>query len=143
MERFIISERYRLEIHWKKVKYEIDQIALIEGCYLSGPVLKEAVKLNDQDYIDLDFVGQYLVFVDNYYIARLSWNDVEHRPEKIFLRDVKLENKNLNVVPKLNNNDYIVVDTKDHEEETHMYHLVYPAYLIRKDGALYNFGDMK
>jgi len=135
----LLGEKYKLEIHWKRVKYEIDQIALIKGCYLSGPVLKEAVKLNDQDYIDLDFVGQYFVFVDNYYIARLSWGGVEYRSEKIFLRDVKLENRNLNVVPKLNNNDHIIIDTKDHEEEKHMYNFVYPAYLIRKDGELYNF----
>ncbi len=139
MEKFMVSERFRLEIHWKKVKYEVDQIALIEGCYLSGPVLKEAIKLNDQDYIDLDFVGRYLIFVDNYYIARLSWDSVEYKAEKIFLRDVKLENINLNVVPKLNNHDYIVIDTKDHEEEKHMYHFVYPAYLIRRDGELYSF----
>jgi len=134
-----LGEKYRLEIHWKKVKYEVDQIALIEGCYLSGPVLKETVRLNDQDHIDLDFVNQYSIFVDHYYIARLSWNNVDYRSEKIFLRDVKLENKNLNVVPKLNKYDYIVVDTKDHEEEKHMYHFVYPAYLIKRDGTLYNF----
>lgn len=138
-----LGEKYRLEIHWKKVKYEVDQIALIEGCYLSGPVLKEAVKLNDQDFIDLDFVNQYLVFVDNYYIARLSWNSVEYRSEKILLRGVKLENRNLNAVPKLNKHDYIIIDTKDHEEEIHMYHFVYPAYLIRKDGTFYDFRSMK
>ena len=63
----------------------------------------------------------------------------EYKSEKIFLGDVKLENRNLNVVPKLNNNDYIVIDTKDHEEEKHMYHFVYPAYLIKQDGTLYNF----
>lgn len=143
MEKFMMTERYKLEVHWKKVKYEVDQIALIEGCYLSGPVLKEAAKLNDQDYIDLDFVNQYSIFMDHYYIARLSWNNVGYRHEKIFLRGAKLENINLNVVPKLNRHDYIIVDTKDHEEENHMYHFVYPAYLIRKDGMLYNFRSMK
>jgi len=134
-----LGEKYKLEVHWKRVKYEIDQTALIEGCYLSGPVLKEAVKLNDQDYIDLDFVNQYLVFVDNYYIARLFWSGVEYKSDKVFLKNVKLENRNLNVVPKLNNDDYIVIDTKDHEEEKHMYHFVYPAYLIKQDDTLYSF----
>jgi len=143
MGKFMISEKFRLEIHWKKVRYEIDQIALIEGCYLSGPVLKEAAKLNDQDFIDLDFVNQYLVFVDHYYIARLSWDGVEYKPNKIFLKNVRLENINLNVVPKLNNNDYVVVDAKNHEEEKHAYHFVYPAYLIKQDGTLYDFGSMK
>jgi len=143
MGKFMISEKFRLEIHWKKVKYEIDQIALIEGCYLSGPVLKEIAKLNDKDFIDLDFVNQYLIFLDHYYIARFSWAGIEYKLNKIFLKEVRLENVNLNVVPKLNNSDYIVIDTKDHEEEKHAYHFVYPAYLIRKDGLMYDFRSMK
>jgi len=138
-----LGERYKLEVHWKRVKYEVDQTALLEGCYLTGPVLKEAVKLNDQDYMDLDFTDQYLVFIDHYYIARLSWSGVNYRSEKIFLRDVKLENINLNAVPKLNNNDHIVIDAKDHEEEKHQYSFVYPSYLIRKDSMLYDFRGMK
>lgn len=138
-----LGERYKLEVHWKRAKYEIDQTALLKGCYLIGPVLKEAVKLNDQDYMDLDFTNQYLVFIDHYYIARLSWSGVEYRSEKIFLGNATLENINLNAVPKLNNNDYIVIDAKDHEEEKHQYSFVYPSYLIRKDSMLYDFRGMK
>jgi len=138
-----LGEKYKLEVHWKKVKYEVDQIALLEGCYFSGPVLNQVLKLNDQDYMDLDFTNQYLIFIDHYYIARLSWNNTEYKSEKIFLGDVKLENINLNTVPKLNNNDYIVVDTKDHEEEKHQYSFVYPSYLVRKDSMLYDFRGMK
>ena len=139
MEKFIISERFRLEIHWEKVNYEKKGIASIQECYLSGPALKEVEQLNEKDFIRLDFVNQYIIFVKNYYIAKLSWFGVRHTPEKIFLYNVKLENMNINVVPKLRNNDYIVVDTQDHEDEKHQYNMRYISYLLKADGSLYNF----
>jgi hypothetical protein len=50
---------------------------------------------------------------------------------------------NINVVPKLRNNDYIVIDTENHEDEKHQYNMLYSAYLVGKNGALYNFGGSK
>ena len=140
---FSVAERYRLEVHWLKARYEVDQEAILDGCYLSGPVLSEVWELQPEDYIDLDFAGQYIVFMDFYYIARLSWKGVNHAPEKIELSNVVLKNNNLNVVPKLNDDDYIVIDTKEHEDQKHLYSLVYPSYLIRNDGTFYDFGSMK
>jgi hypothetical protein len=130
---FSVSERYRLELHWNKARYDVDQEAVLDGCYFSGPVLSEVWQLEQEDHIDLDFAGQYIIFVDFYYIARLSWKGVKHTPEKIFLSNVVLKNSNLNVVPKVNDNDYIA----------HRYNLVYPSYLLRSDGTLYDFGSMK
>ena len=140
---FFISERYRLELHWDKVRYDRDQVAILDGCYLSGPALREVWQLNQKDYIDLDFAGQYIVFVDSYYIARLSWSGVNHTPDKIFLNRITLKNLNLNSVPKLNDGDYIVIDTQDHEDYKHKFNMVYPSYLIRSDGHQYNFREMK
>ncbi len=140
---FLISERYKLELHWKKVRYEIDQEAILEGCYFSGPVLNEVWQLEQEDHIDLDFAGQYIVFVDFYYVARLFWKGVNHTQEKIELSNVLLKNKNLNVVPKLKNDDYIVIDTQGHEDIAHRYNLIYPSYLLRSDGTLYDFRSMK
>ena len=142
-KEFSISERYRLELHWKKAKYEVDQVAMLKNCYFSGPVLSEVWQLAQEDHIDLDFAGQYIVFVDFYYIARLSWKGVNHKPEKIELSNVLLKNKNLNVVPKVKNDDYIVIDTQGHEDMAHRYNLVYPSYLLSKDGTLYDFRSMK
>lgn len=140
MKKFIIAERYKLEIHWQKVKYNQKGVASFEGCYLSGPVLSEVEQLSENDFIKLDFVNQYLIFVKYYYIAKLSWKTVRYTPIKIFLGDVVLENMNLNVVPKLRDNDYIVVDTENHKSETHSSYLIYPAYLLKFDGSLYDFG---
>ena len=136
----LLGERYRLEIHWDKVSYEKDGIAKIEGCYLSGPVLKEVEQLNEEDSIALDFVKQYGIFVKHYYIAKLSWEGVRHTLDKIFLDNVKLENMNINAVPKMKDDDYIVVDTRNHEDEKHKYQLTYISYLLKSDGSLYVFG---
>lgn len=140
MKEFSISERFRLEIHWRNVIYEQEGIARLEDCYLSGPVIKEVAQMSGNDFMDLDFTNQYLVIIPSYYIARFSWGDVRHTPDNIFLSDVVLKNKYVNSVPKLNNDDYIVIDTADHEDEKHAFSLVYVSYLLNSDGQLYNFG---
>lgn len=140
MKKFLISERYRLEVHWEKVIYKIDGIANIIGCYLSGPVISYTDKLKEEDFIDLDFINQYKVFIPKFYIARLSWKGVRYLSDKIYLSNALLKNTNVNVVPKLKFDDYITVDTKNHEDTKHQFYFTYPAYLLKDDGSLYNFG---
>lgn len=140
--KFRISEKYILEIHWDKVIYEQEGMAKLYGCYFKGPVLKEVNQMNEKDFMDLDFGNQYRVFVKRYYIAKLSWEGIRRTPEKIFLNNVILKNKNVNSVPKLNDDDYILVDTKNHVDNKHQYHLVYASYLIRFDGDKYDFAQL-
>ena len=139
MGSFSISERYRLEIHWDKVLYEQDEVAKFEGCYLSGPAVKEIEQMNRQDYIRIDFSNQYKIFTDDFYTATFSWDGVRQTPDKIYLSNVILKNKYVNSVPKLNDDDYIVVDTKNHVPEKHQFFLMYPSFLVRADGELYKF----
>jgi len=139
MKEFSISEKFRLEIHWSRSIYDREGIAKLDGCYLSGPVIKEVAQMNEEDRMKLDFSNQYLVFVPYFYIATLYWKGIRRVSDKIHLDNVLLTNDNLNAVPKLNDNDYIVIDTKDHEDEKHQYSLVYPSYLIRFDGEKYDF----
>jgi len=136
---FSVSERFRLEVHWNKVIYDQEGIAKFERCYLSGPVIKEVAELNQRDVIALDFGNQYVVFTPNYYVAKLSWDGVRHTPHKIYLDNAILQNRFLNSVPNLNDDDYIIVDTKNHEDDKHQYHLSYPSYLIKFGGEMYNF----
>jgi len=140
--KFSISEKFTLKISWIKVVYEQEGFAKLEGCYLSGPVIKDVDQMNSNDFMDLDFGNQYLVFVGDYYIARFSWAGVRHVPEKIFLDNVTIKNRHVNSVPKLNDNDYIIVDTKNHVDDNHSRHLTYAAYLIRFDGDRYNFEEI-
>jgi len=137
---FSVSEKFRLEIRWQKVIYNQEGIAEFAGCYLSGPVLKEVAEMEQKDSIALDFGTQYAVFVPNYYVAKLSWEGARHTPNKIYLDNAILKNRYLNSVPKLNDNDYILVDTKNHEDEKHQYYLSYISYLVKSDGELHNFG---
>jgi len=136
---FRIAEKFRLEVHWAQALYEEDGVAKLVGCCLSGPAVKQVEQMNPNDVISLDFAKQYIVFVKHFYIAMLSWEDVKQTAEKIYLSNVKLTNKYVNSVPKLNHSDYIVIDTQDHENEKHQYNLTYPSYLIRFDGELYKF----
>ena len=137
----LLGERYRLEIHWNKATYDEDGTAKLEGCYLSGPAIKEVLQMNENDGIVLDFATQYMIFIKYYYVAKLVWQGVKHDVDKIYLSNVTLSNRYLNSIPKLNDKDYIVIDTKDHENAKHQINLSYKSYLIKSDGELYNFGS--
>jgi hypothetical protein len=138
---FHISERFRLEIHWSKVKYEKEGIAQFEGCYLSGPVLNEVAQMSEQDTIVLNFSEQYKILLNYYYVAKFSWRGIKQSNEKIYLSNVILSNRYINSVPQLKDDDYIVVDTQDHEDYKHQLNFTYKSYLIKSDNEVYNFGD--
>jgi len=139
MEEFSVSEKFRLEIHWSRSVYEQEGIAKLLGCHLSGPVIKEVAQMNEEDTMRLDFGNQYSIFVPYFYIATLSWKGIKRVANKIYLYNVLLTNDNVNSVPKLSGSDYIIIDTKDHEDYKHQYSLVYPSYLIKFDGEKYDF----
>ena len=138
MNEFSISERYKLEIHWQGVKHDKD-VVFLSGCFLSGPVIKDLDKLNEIDYIKLDFSNAYIVFVKDFYVATFSWSGTKNVDNKILLDNVTIKNKHLNSVPKLNSDDYIVVDCENHENEKHQQFMSYDAYLIRQDNERYAF----
>lgn len=137
---FLLSEKYRLELRWAKV-IKTNNVVMFNGAYFMGPVLAIADKLSDKDEINLDFCYQYAVLVKNIYTAVFQWEGVLYSDNKINLHKAMLIYKNdfLNV-PVLCDTDYIVIDTKNHENEKHYYNMLYPAFVVNKDGILYNFG---
>jgi hypothetical protein len=137
--KFRISEKFRLELHWRSVKYDQEGIAKLEGCYFSGPALKEVNQINPKDSIVLDFANQYILLIKDFYIATFSWEGVNRVSDKILLSIAIISNKNLNSVPKLRDDDYIVIDTSNHIPEKHQQSLTYTSYLIRSDGEKYDF----
>jgi hypothetical protein len=145
MERFLLSERYRLEVHWKKTVYEQPGICVLKSAYFSGPVLQEALRINDNDYIMLDFFRQYAIIAKNVYVAKLSWGEVEYNSDKtITLKDAKItHNTELNRVPRLKDTDYLVIDTSDHEISKHRFNLVYKTYVINEQNEMYDFRSKK
>jgi hypothetical protein len=141
MSKFMLSERYKLELHWFNARYDNPGVCLLSGAYFSGPALQDAVKLNNNDYIMLDFYSQYLVLVSNVFTAKLSWGEVSYKDNKIIrLSDATMSHDTeLNKVPKLCNNDYLVIDTSNHEVSKHRFNLLYKTYVVNGDSELYNF----
>jgi hypothetical protein len=142
MEKFSLSDRYRLEIHWKSLSYERDGLCKFDGAYFAGPALQDALKLNYEDHIMIDFFQQYLVLVENVYVARFEWRGVEYRKDgTISLKESFMSHgTELNRVPKLASTDYLIVDTRGHDVENHHFNLVYKTYVVNEDTQLYKFG---
>ena len=144
MEKFSLIDRYRLELHWKDVIYNVEGICEIVGARFSGPALSEAAKLNESDHIHLDFYSQYIHLVNNVYIGRLEWSGVTYNSDgSINLSNVFITHSSeLNRVPKLCNSDYLIIDTKGHDSEEHAYNMVYKTFVVNKDTQLYKFGKV-
>lgn len=140
MNNFLLSEKYRLEIHWDAVEYLDNGVFKIKDCYFSGPVLTNTLRLEVNDSIILDFCEQYSAIVTAIYTAKFSWSEVTYKEDKIYLKDTFLHyNDDVENAPIIKNTDYLVIDTVDHEMERHAYSLLYKTYIVDKNNMLYNF----
>ena len=70
---FLLSERYRLELRWKKVLRPKAGVMHLIDAYFYGPALAQADKINDNDTIRLDFCSQLIVLVKSVYVGDLRW----------------------------------------------------------------------
>lgn len=143
MKEFVLSDRYRLELHWESVTYDREGVCKVNGPKFSGPALAEAQKLNDTDHIMLDFFQQYIHLVRSVYVAKLSWQGVEYNDDgSVNLKNTTIEHASeLNRVPRLQDGDFLVIDTSDHTVENHVRNLVYKTYVLSTDKELYKFGS--
>jgi hypothetical protein len=132
-------DKYQLELRWDTVEYEKEGLAIVRGAYFTGPALKISQQLNEQDEIKIDMTKQYFIFVPSFYIAKVKWNGIEYKDDRIYLKEVIIENKYVNSIPKLKDTDYFLIDTAKHEEETHAFHPNYDCYLLDELGELYKF----
>ena len=132
-------DKYQLELHWSVIIYERDGVAILKDAYFSGPALKISQQLNEKDELNIDMTGQYKVFVPNYYIAKVKWEGIEYKDDRIYFKNMLIENKYLNSIPKLKRTDYFVIDTAKHEEKTHAFFMNYDCYLLNENGELYKF----
>ncbi|HLD90925.1 MAG TPA: hypothetical protein VI911_07935 [Patescibacteria group bacterium] len=139
--KFSIAEKYTLALSWEKVEYKTDGECLLNNARLSGPALSIANKINPNEFIKLDFYKQYLLFVKNVYIAKLSWGDVVYNKNNtVTLKEAKIvHDTELNRVPQFKHNDFILIDTSNHEDTRHAFSLVYTSYVVDEAGNLYNF----
>lgn len=142
MNKFVLSDRYSLDLRWKGVKYESEGICKLDGAYFSGPALSDAQKVNDNDHIMLNFFKQYIILVENVYVAKFSWGEVTYNSDgKILLAGAIISHDTeLNRVPKLKDNDHLIIDTSDHEDVVHQFNLLYKTYVVNENVQLYKFG---
>lgn len=143
MQEFIFSDRYRLELHWNSTTYKRDGVCKLNGAYFSGPALVEADKINSNNNIMLDFFQQYIILVENVYVAKLSWGEVVYnKNDTVTLKNsIITHNTELNRVPKLLNTDFLIIDTSNHETEIHQFNPLYKTYVVNTDTQLYKFGE--
>ena len=128
-----VSNKYRLELHWDKVGYDKEE-ALPQGAYFSGPVIKEAARIQPNDELILDMTSQHIVFIPDYYQAVLKWKGVDYKQDRVFLKDVTIRGKHVNSIETLKDNDWLLIDCSQHEEEKHPFNLVYWAEVRKETG---------
>jgi len=138
MDKFLLSERYRLEIHWDSLIYE-EKKCLFGGATFSGPALSIASKIEPNDNILLDFYSQYIQFVSGVYVGKFSWGEVIYKNEHVLLKDAVLVQEELKSVPQLKETDYLVIDTLNHEVVVHMYNPMYKTFVINNESGYYDF----
>jgi hypothetical protein len=138
---FMLSERFRLEIHWNKTTRPEPGLILFEDTYFSGPALAQAEKINNNDNIPLDFCSQYTILIKGVYVAKFHWGEVKYNDNKtISLTNARLEfSPSIKGIPNLSDRDYLVIDTSGHENEKHLYNVLYPTYVVNEDSQLYDF----
>lgn len=142
MQKFDLSDRYRLELHWNKAIYNKDGVCELTDAIFKGPALADALKLENNDHIMLDFFQQYLILVEKVYVAKFSWGEVTYRKDgSISMKEAFMAHESeLNKVPKLKDSDYLIIDTSNHEVATHPFNPVYRTYVVNEDTSLYKFG---
>lgn len=124
---------YVLELHWDSIEKK-DNMCVLYGAYFFGPALKIAQKINYPDKIVLDLTPQYSKIITTHYFLELSWNEVEYKEDKVMLKNTHLKGDLVNDISKLSNKDYIKIDTSNHEEEVHVYSLVYKSVIVNDEG---------
>jgi len=138
---FNIATQYELKLSWDGISYPREGVCNLKNTKLSGNALAIATEIQANDSLKLDFYKQYYSIVEGVYVADLSWKQVTYNKDKtVTLGEATItHNSQLHVAPKFKDTDYILIDTRDHEEYIHMYSFVYKSYVLNTDGQLYKF----
>lgn len=141
---FIVDDKYRLELRWSGVSYSKGQCIFKDAAF-SGPTMKYADKIGPNNSILLDLYKQFFMYAKAAYLATLSWDNVSYLQDGMVahLSNVRLNHINeLNKFPKIRSTDYIVINTKGHDSETHMFNPTYVATVVNSTGEAYNFWNI-
>lgn len=109
-----VLSKYRLELHWDEVIYKED-VAFLKGAYFTGPVLKDAAKLEEEDEIILDLTSQHSIFIPDHYQAVLHWKGIEYLGDRIYLKEAWIKGRYVNSIETLKDHDWILINCKGHD----------------------------
>ena len=132
-----MREKYRLELHWDSIDKNRDNSCNLFGAYFFGPAIKNSNKINYPDKIVIDLTPQYSKILTDYYFVDLNWSKAEYKDNKVFLGEVTIVSDYINKVSNLQDIDCIHIDTEDHEEDVHMFNLVYKGKVVNSNGEEY------
>ena len=132
-----IKQKYRLELHWGYVEKPDDNVCVLKNAYFFGAALKDAKKIEAPNNIVLDLTPQYKKVLTSYYFATLFWKGVSYKEDRVYLEEAVLVSEFVNKISNLDNVDYILIDTEDHEENKHRFNLVYKGIVVDKEGKEY------
>ena len=122
-----VLDKYRLELHWDRVEHNRDDVAVLKSAYFEGPVLQDAAQLNEEDSLVLDMTTQHMIFIPDYYQSTLRWKGVVYKDNRVYLKEASIKGRHVNSIETLRDTDWILIDCKEHEIATHIFHLVYWA----------------
>ena len=126
---------YRLELRWSEIDKKSDFECLLKEAYFFGPALKKADKIEAPNYLTIDLTPQFFELITGgYYFVTLIWESVEYKDDKVFLGNAKLSSSGESNLKDLNQSDFFIIDTKDHEDEKHLYNLVYKGKILKAEG---------
>jgi len=133
-----VKEKYKLYLSWDKIK-QGDGVIFLDEAKFHGPVLKEMMKLENNDFILLDLTKQFSKAFNSFFITKLSWSGVRYTNGRICLGDAILHSISVDKVIELLSTDYILINTEDHQEHNHEFNLTYPAVVCNSYGDRLEF----
>jgi hypothetical protein len=131
-----VLDSYKLYFRWNGLHYDRGVTSFIKAWFY-GPVLLGASKIQDNDFLDLDYTKQNLntgLFVPkDFYIARLSWKTVTYIEDIVLLEECKLSHNKAGSLSNLKEGSSFLIDCSNHDETRHAKHLVYPAAVLNTE----------
>lgn len=137
---FKCLEKYRLELKWDSVTIVDGAIATIKRPRFTGPALQMASVIAPKDSIHIDVTKQNNVLIGTWDIITFSWDGIESQTaEEVVFSKGLFQSVEIGRVKKLNKDDFFVIDTQNHEDAKHMFHLVYDAVLVNGARCPYDY----
>lgn len=118
------------DITWDYFKLKDDgSISLKNPCF-SGPGVSSSYKLNNEDFINLDFSAFFAKHSLNssFYITKLLWSNPKYiNSNTVMFKELNFKKLDVSLFQGLKKGSYIRVYLEGHDEVKHFINMVYKA----------------